>query len=506
METYENKQIFNFSGGVNLFTSHLLMADDECLLIQNGKLEKVGSIKKINGYLKRGETVLAGDKILGGIGAIKSDGTQKQIVICNNFSINESDAYTYNSINGQWTPHGLSLSGGAKAEFEPFLDGFFMVNFQDATRWNNFTQWYTNTNVTDAPKAKYIRQYQSRIYLFYVVDGGTTYTSRCIYSDLPAGGPPMTITWTNADNFFDVDSDDGDVGMGLEVNANRLLLFKENALYRYDTNTLYKVPGCPGTISNRTIKNVEGWTLYLHSTGIWGYDGTSSSLLSRKIQDIINGISTKNFTDSCAWVKEDHYYLYVGDVMNSKAGIDIPKCLIDYDAGKKSFVWDSLTKDPTVFFGYRDDRSAVTYDDATITYDNANTTYNGLETAEQRIYFGDRIGSVYEFDKGTSFNGTAIPFLVETRPIYGDLPSNWKLYAKLVVYTAMSGKGITVQFKVDDHDWKTLGRITSRQTTFNFPSGTRGQRIQFRIMEMSSTQSFSFEGLDLFYNTGGLIE
>lgn len=494
--------LFDFSAGVNLNVSRLLMADNECFKIENGELENIGSVKKVRGYVQRGDDVSTGYDILGLCSAFKSDGTQKQIAVANGAAT--SDAYTFNPVNSTWTPHGLGLSLGSKAEFEYFLDGFFMVNYSEATRYNNLTAWDLVTNVTNAPKAKYIKQYLSRIYLGYVNYGGTAYPSRIVYSDLPAGGPPLTISWTNATNYFDVDNDDGDVIKGLAENANRLLIFKENSLQRYDTNSRYKVPGCPGTVSNRSIVNIQGWTVYFHSTGIWGYNGTTSTLLSRKISDLIEGIPTINFINSCAFGSGDHYYLYVGDVYNYRAGLNIPKCIIDMDLAKSAFAWRSINKEPTVFSEYRDDRSRITYDDATVTYDDANVMYNGLISAEPRIYFGASDGAVYQTDTGNDYDGDSIAYIVETKDFYFNLPSNYKLLQKVQVYMKYS-LGAAIQYRMDDGDWKTLGKLSKSQTELIFPAASRCKRVRFRIMEMSTGGQFSFEGLDVFYTVEGLI-
>jgi len=500
---YYNKLLIDVSGGVNQAISRLLTADNECAKIENGELEKLGSVTKVRGYTQRGSDVSTGYNILGATGAYKSDGTQRQIVIADGAS--SSEGYIYTPATDSWTAQSLSLTSGAKAEFESYLDGIFMVNFDDATRFYNFSSWSTSTNVTDAPKAKYIKLYQSRLYLFYVVYGGNTYTSRCIYSDLPTDGSPMTLSWTNADNWFDVDSDDGDVGKGLEVNSNRLLLFKEKSLYRYDTNTLYKVPGCPGTVNNRSIKNLQGVTLYFHNTGIWSYDGAVSQLESRTIPELIEGISTSNFNNICAYVKGDHYYLYVGDVLNKRTGFSVENCLIDYDISKKAYTWRSLTKIPTIFTEYRDDRSNITYDDATITYNDADTAYNAVMSTEQRIYFGTTIGEILHQDNGNNYDGSPIKFLFETRDIYLDSPNYWKLLQKLIVMVK-NGQGIIIQYKCDDGDWKTLGKVNKTQTVLNFPSGTKCQRIKFRATEMSTGSQFIFEGYDVYYTLGSLIE
>jgi len=499
-ENYEHREYFDFSGGVNLAVSRLLMADNECIKIHNGELEKIGAISKVKGYSQRGSDVNDGYSILGAMSGYKADGTMKQIVIANDAE--ESDAYTYNTVTNSWTPHQLSLTAGAKAEFEYFLDGWFMANYSDATRFNDFTQWYTTTNVTNAAKAKYIKLYKSRIYLAYVVSGGSTYPSKVTYSDLPSSG---TIAWDDSVNYFDVDTDDSDVTMGLEVNADRLLIFKENSLYRYDTNTLFKVPGCPGTVSQRSVANIQGWTLYLHSSGIWGYNGKTSTNLSRRITDIINGISSKNLGNSCAWSTGDHYYLYVGDINNSDKGIEIDKCLIDYDISKNSFTWRSLEHEPTVFTNYRDDRSAITYNISTVSYNDSDTTYNGLISAEDRVYFGDNDGAVYHFNVGKDHAGTDISFMVETKDYYLDVPSMYKLLHKIIVYVD-KGKAITFQYKLDDKNWKTLGKINKEQTELTFPSASRCQKVRFRVIEKSDSGRFAFEGFDIYFNYEGLIQ
>lgn len=490
----------DFSGGVNQNVGKLLKADNELDFIENGSYEEAGPIYKCRGYSQRGADVNTNYKILGLCSAYKADGTMKQIAVANGAA--SSDAYTYNPVTNVWTPHNLSLTTGAKAEFEYFLDGFFMVNFEDATRFNDYTQWYTTTNVTNAPKAKYIKLYLSRLYTAYNVTGGSTYPSRVIYSDLPTSG---AITWDNTNNYFDVDQDDGDVIKALEVNSSRLLIFKEKALYRYDTNTLYKVPGSPGTVSQRSVSNIQGWTLYLHSTGIWGYDGSTSRIISRQIKDIIDGISTKNLGDACGWVRGDHYYLFVGDVSNSRVGLTISNCLIDYDISKNAYSWRSLDHIPTVFNEYRDDRSDITYNDTGVTYDASDTGYAGLVSSEARIFFGDTLGTIYQFNTGNTYDDVSIPFLMETKDYYLGNPSTIKDLKKIEVFSD-GGKQVAVQYKLDDGNWKSLGRLTDTQTTLNFPAHSRCHRVKFRISESSSGDRFSFEGFDIYFTPSGLIE
>jgi len=499
---YIHEAHVDFSGGVNQYPGSLLKADNETDKIENGELVNFGPIKKTRGYTQRGDEVALGYDVLGLCTAYKSDGTRKQIAIADEAA--SSDAYTYNPTNGAWTAHGLSLTTGSKAEFESFLDGFFMVNFTEATRWNDLTQWYTTTNVTDAPKAKYIKQYLSRVYTAYCVDGATTYPSRVIYSNLPSG-TPMTITWDNTVNYFDVDTDDGDKIMGLGMNSNRLLIFKENSLHRYDTNTRYVVPGCPGTTSQRSVVNIQGWTIYLHSSGIWGYDGSTSKLLSRAVKDIIEGVSFGNLYKASGFGKGDHYYIYLGDISNTKVGLTIDKCLLDYDVSKNAFSWRSLGKEPLVWQSYRNDIGNLLYNDATTTYGNSNITYNGSSQSEDVIYFGASDGVVYQIDNGRTYDGENISFTIETKDYYLGNPSLFKLLHRIVVFSD-SGRQVYLQFKTDNNDWKTLGRINQEINELTFPSGTRCRKIKFRITESSSGDPFSFEGFDIYFTPETLSE
>lgn len=504
-ELYTNESHFDFSGGVDIAVSRLLMADNELNKVENGELIQIGNIFKVKGYTIRGNAVNQGYNILGMVNAIRaSDGTQKQIVVADGAS--NSDAYTFDTVNNIWTPHHLSLSTGSKAEFESFLNGFYMVNFTDATRFNDLTQWYTTTNVTSAAKAKYIKLYLGRIYLAYVVSGGTTYPSKVTYSDLPNGSPPQT-TWNDALNFFDVDTDNGDYITGLEVNASRLMVFKKNSLYLYDTNTLQQVPGCPGTVSQRTVKNIQGHTLYFHNTGLWDFSGSQSTLISRKIQDIVDGVNAKNLSNMCSIVQNDHYYLYLGDINNINTGLIINKCLLDYNIAYQSLTWRSLEDNPLCFIYYPDVSTNITYNQSTLTYNDANTAYNGQAFSNDKLFFGSDNGSVFQFNNSGQQNGQDIAIIIETKDYWLGYPAFFKLMQKVIVFNNYSGQGrLIIQARADDKDWVTLIPSTKDPLEYIFPKNFLCRRVRFRILESSGGKPFAFEGLDIYFTATGLIK
>lgn len=504
-ELYTNTQHFDFSAGVNQSVSRLLMQDNDLNKIENGEQLQVGNIYKCRGYTIKGSAVNNGYSILGMINAIKSsDQTMKQIVVADGAS--HSDAYTFDSITNAWTAHGLGLTTGSKAQFESFMNGFYMVNFTEATRFNDLTQWYTTTNVTSAAKAKYIKLYLGRIYLAYVVSGSTTYPSKVTYSELPNGSPLQT-TWNDVLNFIDVDTDNGDYITGLEVNVSRLVIFKQNSLYLYDTNTLQQLPGCPGTVSQRSVANIQGHTLYLHNTGIWDLNGSNSTLISRNIQDIIDGINNITISNACAAVSGDHYYLFLGDISNPSKGLTISKCLIDYNIALNSFSWRSLKDNPTSFVNFSDPTTSVLYDSATRSYDDANTLYDGGTGAPPKIYFGSDAGSVYQFNNGGKFNGVNISLTIETKDYYLGYPAFWKLMQKVYIFNTYAGKGrLIIQAKPDDGNWVTLKNSTQDPMEYMFPSNFKCRRLRYRILESSGGDPFAFEGLDQYFTAFGLFK
>lgn len=481
------------------------MSDNELNKIENGELTKIGRIDKIQGYSQWGTPVHTNYNILGMVNAIRaSDGTQKQIVIADGAS--NSDAYTFDPINNMWTPHHLGLTSGSKAQFELFLNGFYMVNFTDATRFNDLTQWYTTTNVTSAAKAKYIKLYLGRIYLAYVVSGGTTYPSKVTYSDLP-NGTPLQTTWNDALNFFDVDTDNGDVITGLEVNASRLLVFKQNSLYLYDTNTLQQLPGVPGTVSQRSVANIQGHTLYLHRSGVWDFTGSSSTLISRPIQDIIDGINAKNLLNTCAITQGDHYYLFLGDIYNPDTGLTIKACLLDYNIAFQAWTWRSLKDNPLCFIFYPDVSTNIMYDSPTLTYNDANTLYDGGAFGSDKLFFGSDLGSVFLFNQGGQMHGKNISVTIETKDYWLGYPAFFKLMQKVIVFNNYSGNGrLIVQAKADDQDWVTLNNTPKDTLEYFFPRGFLCRRVRFRILESSGGKPFAFEGLDAYFTATGLIK
>jgi len=416
------------------------------------------------------------------------------------FSYGQADIYVFNPADNTWTPQYQNLATGAKIEFCTFLDGVFACNFENATRYFNGTTWSQTTNVTSAPKAKYLINYNDRLYEAYIDINGTTYNCRVQGSSLPDSNYNITWDVSATGPWFDVSPLDGDIITGLGKNFNRLLIFKENGLWRYDTNSLYQFPGAPGTQNNRSIQNVLDWTIYFHTSGIYGLKDDSVTKVSRAVDDIIRGVQSINLDRICSYVKGDHYYIFLDDVINEEKDINIPNCVLDLDVARMRWSVGSLAHKPRVFGTYRNSRTEMTYDDANTEYDYVNQSYDGYTSAQDFIYFGDSLGNVYQVDTSYDFAGTTINSYFETVDYYpAGIQSRGELQS-LKIYTE-KGRRCKFYYSIDGGNWKPITRYEYRdgEIYYTFESGLIVNHIKLKCVDNSTGDRPAIKGFDFFF-------
>jgi len=414
---------------------------------------------------------------------------------------NRAEIYVFDSGTNTWVSQYQDLTSGYKMEFATFLDGIFEVNYADATRYYNGTSWSQTVNVTSAPKAKYVISYNDRLYLAYLDITGTTHKTRVLASSLPDTSYNITWDTSSAGPYFDVSPLDGDDITGLGKNFNRLLIFKEKGLWRYDTNSLYQFPGAPGTNNNRTIQNVLEWTLYLHSTGVYGLKDNAVMNVSRAIKPIIDGIQSVNLDRVCSYTIGDHYYLFLHDVINTEERINIPNCLVDLDVARMRWTVGSLGHTPRIFTTFKNNRAEENYDSASTNYDDADKTYDGYSSASDLTYFGDASGDVYQIDTSYTFNGQTINSYFETPNYYiAGIQARAELQA-LKIYT-VKGHRCKFFYSVDGGPWKPIVKYEYRdgEIYYTFESGVVINHIKLKGIDNSTGDRPSIKGFDFFYS------
>ncbi len=59
---------------------------------------------------------------------------------------------------------------------------------------------------------------------------------------------------------------------GWGKNNNRLFIFTKNSMTKWDGNNRVTISETVGCVSHETIQNIGNWTIWLHTTGVWGYN------------------------------------------------------------------------------------------------------------------------------------------------------------------------------------------------------------------------------------------
>ena len=241
------------------------------------------------------------------------DGTKRLLIVVNKGG-DASELKYQNGVTWTLVTSGNVFPSEGRIEMRTFINHVFIVGatVADSPTWATTaslagTTYSTSTNVTDAPKARYIEVYKDLVYLANIQISSTNYPSRVFYSDDVVSS---AITWTST-NWFDINEDDGDKIMGLGLNSDRLLIFKEWSLYRFDTNTVIKVSDV-GTTTSRSIKNIDIYTFFFNRSGVYKYAGGRPIRISEPVQDLIDGMTSSPY-DVVGSVDREHYRLFIGD-------------------------------------------------------------------------------------------------------------------------------------------------------------------------------------------------
>lgn len=108
---------------------------------------------------------------------------------------------------------------------------------------------------------------------------------------------------------------------GWGKNNNRFFIFTRNSFTIWDGQNLITKSDNIGCVSHETIQNIGSWTLWLHDTGVWGYNDNTGQfqLLSTAVKDYIDAINQSNLRFASAGVVGKVYKLAVGELMTLSA-------------------------------------------------------------------------------------------------------------------------------------------------------------------------------------------
>lgn len=469
---------FDLSGGLQIKSNVYLMEQNQLLRAQNVISPTIGSLTKRLGYTQIGAQISSGKNILMNTEfQYGTTPTRKHIVAVN------TDLYV--DVTGTWTAQSQSLTADAKGRAVDFVDHLFYVNLSDATRSYNGSSWSTSTNVTSAPKAKFVESYRDRVYIAYTDVSGTVYPSRVYFSSLPSSS--NAITWDTTNDWFFVETNDGDVITGLAKNKVYLIIFKENSMHRYDgtqnSTNLRPISWQLGAVSQESIVVDENIILFYSRKGVCLFSGSKPQVISRAIQPIIDRVNQANLGDICAGMRGDHYVCYVGTLTSALPGDAgaLTNVIIKYDISQNSWTYDTIPDAPRAWANY-------------------------ISSGERLLSFGDSNGEVFTWDSGTTDDGTAIATNVELIS-WPAGPETLNTFQSIHFFGSSDLGDVNWQFKVDGGTYSTAVDLTDTYSKKWFADASIdpfGRELGMKFSESGGTAQWRLDGFSVQSETAGL--
>lgn len=325
-------------------------------------------------------------------------------------------------------------------------------------------------------------------YIVQSIDSETSITLTTTLSSTVTGA-----FWVGG-NYFDVETDDGDIGMGMTVASNELILYKKDSAHRYNVSgqELRQIKSMPGITSARGIVvGSDGYSYSYHPTGIYRTLGTQGQGISNAIEDLIDGVATANQDNVVAWEEDKNFIVFHLGSVTTRDGETISNCEVKFDETADS--WTVQDRDRTI-----------------------TCATNWLEGNVQNVYGGDDADAVFKLNYGNSFTAgstvTPIHFGLELKEVFPEGSEMLVDFNRLRAYVS-NGPSIQIMFKliyrptsredfwVSDNMWKPLqGSQRGDRNEWYFPMGSRASGVKLKVIESSANESFLLEKLILYYS------
>jgi hypothetical protein len=329
------------------------------------------------------------------------------------------------------------------------------------------------------PRAKYISFFRGELWAANLDDSGD-------YSIRWSAPQPYYKVWPEL-NIEVLMEDDNSPITGFKGFDQHMVVFKNDSIWRMvdagisdfglQTYAPERVVAGVGCVSNSSIQQIQGMLVFLAEDGIYGFNGATAEKLTLdltpkigtgadRLKDTIARITPgrRPFATAAHWKKHSMYLLAV-----SLDGSDTNSHVIAWDYKNDTWwLWDNLP----VRYWLSDEDAA----------DN------------ERLYFMDSIGRIYEFGVGKTDHGAAISAYVVTQRL---ARSDTKKRARSIALTSTNRtRGATIELISNDEAEGTSGSIvltdslekeygtssSSTTATYSTDSYTPTRRRSRRIM------------------------
>jgi len=366
---------------------------------------------------------------------------------------------------------------------------------------------------------------------------------------------PQTSDWIRIPTGLDENPE----FIGWIVNNNRLFLFSKNTFFKWDGSNFTQLAPSVGCVSHETICNIGSWTLWLHTTGVWGYNDTTGQLkmISRAIGPLIKLINPTNLAHASAVISNRTYKLAVSQLMSSTTNTTSTSTsststsstsFSTSSTSTSSTSTSTVTGTTTSTSSTSSSTSSTSTSSTSVSSTSSSTSISSTSTSttvsttttqpttkqcirfcyefdmniwwqevhnrEMRFqfmhamngftkpYFTDENGMVFRDEVGNTDAGLSIPMTVEFGRTNCGIEQQ-KIFDAVQIDSEKTRTGL-MQYSLDGGDWRTLGQIDKDITTMVFPQKkpelSTGHDINIRFTHNNSGDQPLFNGLTLYFD------
>lgn len=347
---------------------------------------------------------------------------------------------------------------------------------------------------------------------------------------------------------------------GYTKNNNRLFWFTKNSCYRFDGANVILISDTVGCVSHETIQNIGSWTIWLHTSGVWGYNDNTGQLklLSRSMQPYIKAINQTNLSKASAIAVGRVYKVAVGELLplaNVTTSTSTSSTSTSSTSSSTSSTSTSSTStsststSSTTFTTSTSSTSASTSStsasttsastsstSASTSSSTSSTTTTTLSSTKKVIrlcydfdmnawwteehkrnirfqfnhtmsgytkpYFTDDTGRLYRDETGNLDDADTIPFELELGADNFGIDQTKGFMSVLV--NSENAQGAQLQYAIDGGSFETFAeKITQSVQPMIFPQGGQrleGRQIDYKFVHNDSGVAPAINGITTYYN------
>ena len=281
----------------------------------------------------------------------------------------------------------------------------------------------------------------------------------------------------------ELDAGNNGTWVGLTASVDRVNIYKQTGVYRYNGSQFMKFPYFGDIFQNTVCTSKDGIDYFLATNGIMRNDGSKIELASMGVQTIIQDTIQKwGITNPVAYSFDDYTIFYIGTIRigQGNQAIDVPNgCLVHHERFDEWYVW-SLGHQMTAFGYYVDPTSN-----------------------RPRLISGDTNGNTYVWGE-EYFNDNNVPISYHLRTKYWDMgtPSSSKIPDRWYASTNV-GSGASIQAATNYTDkFSDLGNVQgflSKDSFDNESFGPDFKTISLQIKGSTMTDRPELTGFSISY-------